>query len=100
MTRVLVLGAIVAVSGGALVGVTLALGPALLAVLAILLALGGATAVAFIVPEPTETAETVTLSGPLVREVAAKEPEPEAAPEPLRAPTSLPAPQAAVPSAA
>jgi membrane protein implicated in regulation of membrane protease activity len=104
MTRVLVLGSIVAVGGGALLGLTLAYQLVPLAVLAVLLGLAGTFAVARVTPEPAPQLRVpVTLGGPLARPVDEDtEEDEESAAEPEPAPVQqLPVPVvAAVPDAA
>jgi membrane protein implicated in regulation of membrane protease activity len=104
MTRVLVLGSIVAVGCGALLGITLAYQLVPLAVLVVLLGLAGTFAVARATPEPAPALRApVTLGGPLARPVEEEEDEDEeSAAEPVPAPVQqLPVPVvAAVPDAA
>lgn len=105
MTRVLVLGATVAVGGGLLVGTTLAYGLTLYAILAIVLALTGAAAVAFLTPDEDLEPAPVILTGPLARPVADDEEqamaEEPAAPEVVAEPVKLPVPKpSATPAAA
>jgi hypothetical protein len=100
MTRVLVLGSIVAVAGGVLLGLALAYQLVPLTVLAVLLGLAGTLAVVRATPEPAaETRAPVTLGGPLARPTGEDE---EPAAEPVPAPVQqLPVPVvAAVPDAA
>lgn len=101
MTRVLVLGSIIAVVCGALLGFTAAYQLAPLAVLAALLGLAGTLLVVRAIPEPAaEPGAPVTLGGPLARPVEDEDEEP--VDEPLPAPVQqLPVPTvAAVPDAA
>jgi hypothetical protein len=104
MTRVLVLGSIVAVGCGVLLGFSAAHQLAPLAVLAVLLGLAGTLLVVREIPEPvTELDAPVTLGGALARPVADAENEnEESADEPVPAPVQqLPVPVvAAVPDAA
>ncbi|WP_129782843.1 hypothetical protein [Promicromonospora panici] len=100
MTRVLVLGSIVAVGSGVLLGFTLAYQLIPLTVLAALLGLAGTFLVARATPEPVpELRVPVTLGGPLARPVEEDE---ESAAEPVPAPVQqLPVPVvASVPDAA
>jgi hypothetical protein len=100
MTRVLVLGSIVAVGSGVLLGLTLAYQLAPLTVLVVLLGLAGTIAVARATPEPAPVLRApVTLGGPLARPVDEDE---EPAAEPVPAPVQqLPVPVVAeVPDAA
>lgn len=107
MTRVLVLGSIVAVGCGALLGLTLAYQLVPLAVLAVLLGLAGTFAVVRATPEPApDLRASVTLGGPLARPVEedtdeeATDEEAAAAPVPAHV-QQLPVPVvAAVPDAA
>lgn len=70
MTRILVLGSIVAVGGGGLLGFALAYQVVPLTVLAVLIGLAGTFVVVRAVPEPTPDVRVpVTLSGHLVRPV-------------------------------
>jgi len=96
MTRVLVLGSIVAVGCGVLLGLTLAYQLVPLTVLAVLLGLSGTFAVARATPEPApQLRAPVTLGGPLARPVEEDE---ELVPAPVQ---QLPVPVAAsVPDAA
>ncbi|MFI9485218.1 hypothetical protein ACIG47_02400 [Promicromonospora sp. NPDC052451] len=103
MTRVLVMGSIVAVGCGALLGLTLAYQLVPLAVLAVLLGLAGTLVVARATPEPVPVLRAqVTLGGPLARPAENDDEDEEAAAEPVEAPVQqLPAPVvAAVPDAA
>jgi len=100
MTRVLVMGSIVAVAGGVLLGTSLAYELVPLAVLAALLGLAGTFLVVRATPEPAdETLAPVTLGGSLTRPAGKDE---ESAAEPEPAPVQqLPVPVvAAVPDAA
>jgi hypothetical protein len=102
MTRVLVLGSIVAVGCGVLLGLTLAYQLVPLTVLAVLLGLAGTFAVVRATPEPAPLLRApVTLGGPLARPVEEEEDE-ESAAEPVQAPVQqLPVPVvASVPDAA
>ena len=99
MTRVLVLGFIVAVGCGALLGFTVAYQLVPLTVLAVLLGLAGIFLVVRATPEPVaEPRAPVTLGGPLARPAENE----ESADEPVPAPVQqLPASVvAAVPDAA
>lgn len=99
MTRVLVLGSVVAVVCGALLGFTIAYQLVPLTVLAVLLGLAGTFAAVRATPEPvTEPGAPVTLGGPLARPAGDE----ESADEPVPAPVQqLPVPVvAAVPDAA
>jgi hypothetical protein len=101
MTRVIVLGSIVAIGGGALLGLTLAYQLIPLTVLAVLLGLAGTFAVIRTTPEPAPVLrEPVTLGGPLAR--PADNEDEESATEPVPAPVQhFPVPVvAAVPDAA
>ncbi len=105
MARVIVLGSIAAVGGGALLGITLAYQLVPLAVLAALLGLAGTFAAVRATPEPAPALlrAPVTLGGALARPVANEEEEEESATEPVvPAPVQqLPVPTvAAVPDAA
>jgi hypothetical protein len=105
MTRVLVLGSIVAVGCGVLLGLTLAYQLVPLTVLAVLLGLAGTFAVVRATPEPAPLLRApVTLGGPLARPVEEEEEEEdeESAAEPVQAPVQqLPVPVvASVPDAA
>lgn len=99
MTRVLVLGSVVAVGGGALLGFTVAYQLAPLTVLAVLLGLAGIFAVLRAIPAPVTGLDVpVTLGGPLARPVENEEPADEAGSTPVQ---QLPVPVvAAVPDAA
>ncbi|GAB2463942.1 hypothetical protein GCM10027063_01580 [Promicromonospora xylanilytica] len=99
MTRVLILGSIIAVVCGALLGFTVAYQLTPLAVLAALLGLAGTLLVVRAIPEPTaEPGAPVTLGGPLARPVEDDEPVDEPLPAPVQ---QLPVPTvAAVPDAA
>jgi hypothetical protein len=100
MTRVLVLGSIVAVGCGALLGVALAYELVPLTVLAVLLGTAGTFVVLRMTPEPAAgPGDPVTLGGPLARPAEEDE---ESAAEPAEAPAQqLPVPVvAAVPDAA
>lgn len=94
MTRVLVLGSIIAVGGGALLGFTIAYQLVPLTVLAVLLGLAGTFFVVRATPEPTtEPSAPVTLGGSLARPVG----DDETADEPVPAPVQqLPVPVVAV----
>ncbi|MFC8799967.1 hypothetical protein ACFT2C_19705 [Promicromonospora sp. NPDC057138] len=96
MTRVLVVGSIVAVGCGALLGLALAYQFLPLTVLAILLGLAGTLAVARATPEPApQLRAPITLSGPLAFPVV--EEDEESAAEPIPAPVQqLPVPAVAV----
>ncbi|MEU4363858.1 hypothetical protein [Promicromonospora sp. NPDC023987] len=99
MTRVLVLGSIIAVGCGALLGFTVAYQLVPLTVLAALLGLAGILLVVRAIPVPTgEPDAPVTLGGPLARPAEDE----ESADEPVPAPVQqLPVPVvAAVPDAA
>jgi hypothetical protein len=101
MTRVLVLGSIVAVGSGVLLGITLAYQLIPLMVLAVLLGLAGTLVVIRVTPEPApQLGAPVTLGGPLARPV--EDEDEESAPEPVQAPVQqLPVPAvASVPDAA
>lgn len=101
MTRVLVLGSIVAVGCGVLLGLTLAYQLVPLTVLAVLLGLAGTFIVVRATPEPApQLRAPVTLGGPLARPV--EEEDEESAAEPVQAPVQqLPVPVvASVPDAA
>jgi hypothetical protein len=104
MTRVLILGSIVAVGSGVLLGLTLAYQLVPLTVLAVLLGVAGTFAVIRVTPEPAPQLRTsVTLGGPLARPVEEDQSEDgEPAAEPVPAPVQqLPVPVvAAVPDAA
>lgn len=108
MTRVITLGTFVAFGCGALLGLTLAYGQWMLAIGALILGVGGATAVALAAPEPSPPLAPVTLGGPVVRPTIevdddAAGPEPAGAPEPAtsRTPAMLPLdPGRPVPNAA
>lgn len=103
MTRVLVMGSIVAVVCGALLGLTLAYQLLPLAVLAVLLGLAGTFVVARATPEPAPALRApVTLGGPLARPAENEDEDEEPAGEPVQAPVQqLPVPVvAAVPDAA
>jgi hypothetical protein len=99
MTRVLVLGSIVAVGSGVLLGFTVAYQLVPLTVLAVLLGLAGILATVRATPEPaTEQGAPVTLGGPLARTVDDEEADDEPVPAPVQ---QLPVPVvAAVPDAA
>ena len=99
MTRVLILGSIVAVGGGVLLGLALAYQLVPLVVLAVLGGLAGTLAVVRATPDPAPVLRApVTLGGPLAHPVEQEEPEPEAAATPVQ---ELPVPVvAAVPDAA
>ncbi|GAA4707060.1 hypothetical protein APR04_003744 [Promicromonospora umidemergens] len=105
MTRVLVLGSIIAVGCGALLGFTVAYQLVPLTVLAGLLGLAGTFLVVRATPEPTaQPGAPVTLGGPLARPADDQETadDQESADEPVPAPVQqLPVPVvAAVPDAA
>ncbi|MCP2263438.1 hypothetical protein ACFQHV_22710 [Promicromonospora thailandica] len=103
MTRVLVLGSIVAVGCGALLGVALAYQLVPFTVLAVLLGLVGTVVVARATPEPAPVLRApVTLGGPLARPSEDEHEDEETAAEPVQAPVQqLPVPVvAAVPDAA
>ena len=104
MTRVIVLGSIAAVGGGALLGITLAYQLVPLAVLAALLGLAGTFAAVRATPEPEPALlrAPVTLGGPLARPVEDDEEEEFATEPAVPAPVQqLPVPVvAAVPDAA
>lgn len=97
MTRVLVLGTIVAIACGALLGATIAYEQWIFAMGALILGVGGASVVALASPEPVTTAAPVILGGPVVNptvELADEVDEPE--PEPAVEPRPAPAPEPAV----
>lgn len=104
MTRVLILGSIVAVGCGALLGLALAYQLVPLTVLAVLLGLAGTFVAVRATPEPApQLRASVTLGGPLARPAEDDVDEDgEPAAEPLPAPVQqLPVPVvAAVPDAA
>ncbi|GAB4086993.1 hypothetical protein GCM10028784_36230 [Myceligenerans cantabricum] len=91
MTRVLILGALVAIVCGALLGFTLAYGQWMFSIGALILGIGGATVVALAAPEPEPALAPVTLAGPVVRPIIELDDEPEI-PEPAAAETITPVP--------
>lgn len=94
MSRVLVLGICVAIGCGALLGVTLAYGHWMFAMVALVLGVGSASVVALASPEPARTAMPVTLGGPVVCPTIELEAEPDDAdPQPVPAPVTRPVPQ-------
>jgi hypothetical protein len=99
MTRVIVLGSIVAVGSGVFLGLTLAYQLVPLTVLAVLVGLAGTFAVMRVTPEPAPVlVAPVTLGGPLARPVVDEE---EPFTEPVAAPVQFPVPLvSAVPDAA
>ncbi|WP_369370644.1 hypothetical protein AB1046_17885 [Promicromonospora sp. Populi] len=99
MTRVITLGSIVAVGGGALLGAALAYQLVPLTVLAALLGLAGTFVVVRAAPEPALTPNApITLGGPLARPVADEPPaHPLVAEEPATAAVPVPVQQLPVP---